>query len=117
MELTWDKATELEIEAGSFRDFAKVPLAMTEGKHEVSGSAVKLFIIFYSFSRGWRGSRPKKIKGDISQSTFARKLEVTSRTIRTLTTELYNKGWIDIKFTGRSNKITLYGSPVRLMNE
>lgn len=103
-----EEKSEIQVKGDSV-DFAKVSFEMAE-KRNVSGNAVKLFIIYYSYAN-WRGSGPKKLRR-VAQEVLADRLGYTVTTVSTLTSELEDKGYLEIKRTGRTSIITLYFKPL-----
>jgi len=105
-----EEKSEIQVKA-DFVDYAKVPFEMAQ-KGKVSGNAVKLYIIYFSYTFNWKGSEPKKMKR-IIQAVIAENLGYSVTTVSKLNSELHDKGWITIKRTGRTNIITLHGKPKR----
>ena len=106
-------ASEAPIEVIPDSDkFAKVPFKIAERK-KVTGGAVKLYIIYWSYTFNWRGFSDKWMKKRPTQKEIAKRMKCTVKTISNLTTELHNKGWITAEWTGRVNRITLHLIPKR----
>jgi len=95
-------------------DFAKVPFGLAEYRR-VSGNAVKLYIIYFSYTFNWRGTSPKRMRR-VCQDEIAKRLGYSITTVSNLTRELHDSGYITVKRTGRSNIIILHGRPKRHRN-